>query len=94
MAVLSDFGVIIGTIVSNVKNALNKLGRGLGNGLKSVGKKLGEMLPGMIGVIASFIFKTPGEVIGFLGIHACLLSVAVMMFAIKQFKNKRVKMKR
>ena len=72
VAVLSAVGVIIGTIISNMKNALNKLGRGLGNGLKSVGKKLGEMLPGMIGAIASFIFKTAGEVTGFLGKHAWL----------------------
>ena len=64
VAVLSAVGVIIGTIVSNMKNALNKLGKGLGNGLKSVGKKLVKCCL-MTGVIASFIFKTAGEGLDF-----------------------------
>ena len=44
----------------------------------------------MIGAIASFIFKTAGEVIGLLGKHAWLLIVAVVMFAVEQFKKKRI----
>ena len=88
-SVLSALGVVIGVIVSNLKNGLATLGRGLDNGLKAVGKKLGEILPGMVGAIASFLFKTAGEVIGFLGKHAWLLIVAVVMFAVEQFKKKR-----
>ena len=76
-------------IVSNLKNGLATLGRGLGNGLKAVGKKLGQILPGMVDAIASFIFRTAGEVIGFLSKHASLLIVAVVMYDIEQFKKKR-----
>ena len=88
-SVLSAVGVIIGVIVSNLKNGLATLGRALGNGLKAIGKKLGQILPGMVGTIASFIFRTVGEVIGFLGKHDWLLIVAVVMYAIEQFKKKR-----
>ena len=87
--VLAAVGAIIGVIVSNLKNGLATLGRGLGNGLKAIGKKLGQILPGMVGAIASFIFRTAGEAIGFLGKHAWLLFVAVVMFAVEQFKKKR-----
>ena len=51
-------------------------------------KKLGEILPGMIGAIASFIFRTAGEVIGFLAKNAWLLIVGLVVFAVEQFKNK------
>ena len=57
--------------------------------MKAIGTKLGQILPGMLGAIASFIFRTAGEVLGFLGKHAWLLIVAVVMFAIGQFKKKR-----
>ena len=57
--------------------------------MKEVGKKLGDLLPGMIGAIANFLFKAAGKVIGFLGKHTWLLIVAVVMFAVEQFKNKR-----
>ena len=75
-AVLSAVGAVIGVIVSNLKGGLSKLGKGVGNGFKAIGKKLGEILPGMIGAIASFIFKTAGEAIGFLAKNAWLLIVA------------------
>ena len=74
---------------SRHKNGLATLGRGLGNGLKAIGKKLGQILPGMLGAIVSFIFRTAGEDLGFLGKHAWLLIVAVVMYVIKQFKKKR-----
>ena len=60
-AVLSAVGVVIGVIVSNLSKGLSALGRGVGNGLKTLGKKLGEILPGMVGAIVSFLFKTAGE---------------------------------
>ena len=78
-AVLSAVGVVIGVIVSNLKNGLTTLGKVVGNGLKDIGKKLGQILPGMIGSIASFTFKTAGEVIGFLGKHAWLWIVTLEM---------------
>ena len=89
ISVLASVGAIIGVIVSNLKNGLATLGRGLDNGLKAVDKKLRQILPGMVGAIASFIFRTAGEVIGFLGKHAWLLIVAVVMYTIEQFKKKR-----
>ena len=87
-AVLSAVGAVIGVIVSNLKSGLSKLGKGVGNGFKAIGKKLGEILPGMIGAIASFIFKTAGETIGFLAKNAWLLIVAVVVYFIEQVKNK------
>ena len=86
-AVLSAVGAVIGVIVSNLKSGLSKLGKGVGNGLKAIGKKLGEILPGMIGAIASFIFKTAGEVIGFLAKNAWLLIVAVVVYFVEKVKN-------
>ena len=90
-AVLSAVGAVIGVILSNLKSGLSKLGKGVGNGLKAIGKKLGEILPGMIGAIASFIFKTAGEAIGFLAKNAWLLIVAVVVYFVEQVKNKRKK---
>ena len=88
-AVVSAVGVVIGVIVSNLSKGLTKLGKGVGNGLKTIGKKLGEILPGMVGAIVSFLFKTAGEVIGFLGKNAWLLIVAVVLYFVEQFKKKR-----
>ena len=57
----------------------------------AIGKKLGEILPGLIGTIASFIFKAAGEVISFLDKNAWLLVVAVVVYAVEQFKSKNKK---
>ena len=86
-AVLSAVGAVIGVIVSNLKSGLSKLGKGVSNGFKAIRKKLGEILPGMIGAIASFIFKTAGEAIGFLAKNAWLLIVAVVVYFVEQVKN-------
>lgn len=88
-AVLSAVGAVIGVIVSNLKNGLSKLGKGIGDGFKAIGKKLGEILPGMVGAIASFIFKTAGEVIGFLAKNAWLLIVAAVLYFVEQVKNNK-----
>ena len=87
-AVASSISVVIGVIVSSLKAGLAKVAKGLGNGLKALGKKLGEILPGMIGAIASFIFRTAGEVIGFLAKNAWLLVVGLVVLAVEQFKKK------
>lgn len=81
-AVLSAVSVVLGVVLSNLKSGLAKIGKGVGDGFKAVGKKLGEILPGIVGAIASFIFKTAGEVISFLGKHAWLLVVAVVVYAV------------
>ena len=88
VAVVSAIGVVIGVIVSNLKAGLTKVANGVGNGLKELGAKLGQILPGMIGAIASFIFKTAGEVIGFLAKNAWLLVVGLVVLAVEQFKKK------
>ena len=88
IAVSTAIATVIGVIVSNLKAGLTKVAKGVGNGLKELGKKLGEILPGMIGAIASFIFRTAGEVIGFLAKNAWLLIVGLVVFAVEQFKNK------
>jgi len=78
---------VIGVVISQLKNGLSSVAKGVGNGLKTLGKKLGDILPGMIGAIASFIFKTAGEVISFLAEHAWLLIVAVVVFVVEKFKK-------
>ena len=88
-AVLSAVALVIGVIVSNLSKGLSTLGKGLGNGLKTLGKKLGEILPGMIGAIVSFIFKSAGEVIGFLGKNAWLLIMAVVLYFVENMKKRK-----
>ena len=88
-AVASAVGVVIGVIVANLKNGLTSLGKGVGNGLKTIGKKLGEILPGLVGAIASFVFRTAGEVVGFLAKNAWLLIVGVVIYLAEQFKKKK-----
>lgn len=82
-------GVIIGVIINSLKSGLSSVANGVGNGLKAIGKKLGDLLPGMIGAIASYIFKTAGQVIGFLAKHAWLLIVAVVLYVVERYKNKK-----
>ena len=88
-AVVSAVGLAIGVIVNNLKKGLTSLGKGVGGALKNIGKKIGEILPGMIGAIASFVFKTAGEAVGFLAKNAWLLILAAVMFMIEKFKRNR-----
>ena len=87
-AVVSAVGLVIGVVVSNLQKGLTSLGKGVGGALKTIGKKIGEILPVMIGAIASFVFKTAGEAVGFLVKHAWLLILAAVMFMIEKFKKK------
>ena len=86
-AVVSAVGLVIGVIVNNLKKGLTSLGKGVGGALKNIGKKIGEILPGMIGAIASFVFKTAGEAVGFLAKNAWLLILAAVMCMIEKFKK-------
>jgi FtsZ-binding cell division protein ZapB len=88
-AVVTAVGVIIGVIIKSLTSGLATVAKGVGNGLKTIGKKLGQILPGMVGAIASFIFKTAGEVVGFLAKNAWLLIVAVVLYFVEQYKKKR-----
>ena len=87
-AVVSAVGLVIGVFVSNLKKGLTSLGKGVGGALKNIGKKIGEILPGMIGAITSFVFKTAGEAVGFLAKNAWFLILAAVMFMIEKFKKK------
>ena len=87
-AVVSAVGLVIGVIVSNLQKGLTSLGKGVGGALKTIGKKIGEILPGMIGAIASFVFKTAGEAVGFLAKHAWLLILAAVTIMIEKLKKK------
>ena len=88
VAVTTAIATVIGVIVSNLKAGLTKVAKGVGNGLKELGAKLGQILPGMVGAIASFIFKTAGEAIGFLAKNAWLLIVGLIVLAVEQFKKR------
>ena len=87
-AVVSAVGLVIGVIVNNLKKGLTSLGKGVGGALKTIGKKIGEILPGMVGAIASFVFKTAGEAVGFLAKHAWLLILAAVTIMIEKLKKK------
>ena len=88
-AVVSAVGLVTGVIVNNLKKGLTSLGQRVGGALKNIRKKIGEILPGMIGAIASFVFKTAGEAVGFLAKNAWLLILAAVMFMIEKFKRNR-----
>ena len=87
-AVVSAVGLVIGVIVNNLQKGLTSLGKGVGGALKTIGKKIGETLPGMAGAIASFVFKTAGEAVGFLAKHAWLLILAAVTIMIEKLKKK------
>ena len=91
-AVVSAVGLVIGVVVSNLQKGLTSLGKGVGGALKNIGKKIGEILPGMIGAIASFVFKTAGEAVGFLAKHAWLLILAAVTIMIEKLKGRRAKL--
>ena len=88
-AVVSAVGLVIGVTVNNLKKGLTSLGKGVGGALKNIGKKIGEILPGMIGAIASFVFKTAGEAVGFLAKHAWLLILAAVTIMIEKLKRNK-----
>ena len=79
-AILLAAGVTIGAVVGAITNALKSMGNQLANGLKTVGAKAASALPGLIGAIVSFLFKTAGQAIGYLAKHTWLLILAVVVF--------------
>ena len=79
-------------IITAINEALSKrlaqVASGVGNGLKAIGKKLAEILPpSALGAIVSFLFKSAGEVVSFIGKNAWLLIVAVVVFLIERVKK-------
>ena len=88
LGVLVAAGTVIGVILEALQRGLAGVAQGVGRGLKAIGKKIGELLPGAIGAIVSFLFRTAGEAVGFLAKNAWLLIVAVVVFLIERYKKK------
>ena len=83
-AVFLAVGTTIGVIVSTLTKGLNSVAKGVGNCFKDLESKIAQLLPGLIGSVVSFIFKTAGSVIGFLGKNAWLLILAVAVFMVER----------
>jgi len=68
---------------------LKEVANGVGNGLKTLGKKIADIFPGLFGAVVSFVFRTAGQVISFLGKHAWLLVLAVAAFLNERVMKRR-----
>ena len=88
-AIFLAAGVTIGAVIGAITNALKALGKKLANGLKALGQKAAAALPGLIGSIVSFLFKTAGQVFGFLAEHTWLLILAVVAFVVDKYLKKQ-----
>ena len=88
-AIFLAAGVTIGAVVGVITNALKSMGNQLANGLKTVGAKAASALPGLIGAIVSFLFKTAGQAIGYLAEHTWLLILAAVVFIFEKYIKKR-----
>lgn len=88
-AIFLAAGVTIDSVIGAITNALKNLGTDLGNWLKKIGAKAASALPGLIGAIASFLFKAAGSAIGFLAEHTWLLILAVVAFLFQKLRKKR-----
>ena len=84
-----DTGITIGAVVGSITKALKATGKAIGNGLKDIGAKIGSLLPGLIGSVVSFLFKTAGQAIGFLAEHTWLLILAAVVFIFEKYIKKR-----
>ena len=87
-AILLAAGATIGAVIGTITNALKKLGKSLADGLKTLGSKAASALPGLIGAIASFLFKAAASVVGFLAEHTWLLILAVVAFLFQKLMKK------
>ena len=84
-------GVVLSALALAGLNGLKAGTTAVGQGLKTIGQKLGSLLPGLIGSIVSFIFKSAGQVFSFLAEHAWLLILAVVAFFMERLLKKRSK---
>ena len=62
--VVTAVGITIGVVAkiladgaSAAANGIKTVGKKVGDGLKKLGKKIGSILPGLVGAIASFVFR-------------------------------------
>ena len=88
-AIVLAAGLVLGAVSLAALNGLKAGTQAVGKGLKTIGQKLGSRLPGLIRSIVSFIFKSAGQVLSFLGEHAWLLILAVVAFFMERLLKKR-----
>ena len=74
---------------SAAANGIKIVTKKVGDGLKELGKKTGSILPGLVGAVASFVFRAAGQAITFLGKTAWLLILFVAAFMIEKITKKR-----
>ena len=88
-AIFLSAGMTILVVVEEITKALKASGKAMRNGIKTLGSKLGSLLPGLIGTIVSFLFKTAGQVIGFVAEHTWLLILAAVVFIFEIYIKRR-----
>ena len=88
-AVVLATGLVLGAVALAAMNGLKAGTKAVGKRLKTIGQKLGSLLPGLLGSIVSFIFRSAGQVLSFLGEHAWLLILAVVAFFMERLLKKR-----
>ena len=92
-AIVLVTGLVLGAVSLAALNGLKAGTQAVGKGLKNIRQKLGSLLPGLIGSIVSFIFRSAGQVLSFLGEHAWLLILAVVAFFMERLLKKRRRQK-
>ena len=65
-AIVIAAGVAISSTALAITLSFKTTGKVLGNGLKEIAKEVASILPGLIGTIVSFLFRTAGQDIGLL----------------------------
>ena len=88
-AILIAAGVTIGAVISSLAKGLKATGKAMAGGLKEIAAKLGSLLPGLIGQIASFLFKTAAKAVDFLAEHTWLIILGVVAFLFEKYIKKR-----
>ena len=94
--VVTAVGITLGVLAkiladgaSAAANGIKTVGKKVGDGLKDLGKRIGAILPGLVGAIASFVFREAGQAISFLATNAWLLILAVAAFMIQKLTEKK-----
>ena len=94
--VVTAVGITIGVLAkiladgaSAAANGIKTVGKKVGDGLKELGKRIGAILPGLVGAIASFVFRAAGQAISFLAKNTWLIILAVAAFMIQKLTEKK-----
>ena len=94
--VVTAVGITIGVLAkiladgaSAAANGIKTVGKKVGDGLKDLGKRIGAIFPGLVGAIASFVFRAAGQAISFLAKNAWLIILAVAAFMTQKLTEKK-----